>query len=126
MAGLGVVFYAPADVILADDQVVQPDLLFDSKERQSILQQGGVHGAPDLVIEILSPSTASRDLILKRKLYGKYGVQEFWIVNPDAKTIEILTLIESGLEPCRRFADGSTLTSPLLPGLVIKLDEIFA
>lgn len=123
---LGRLFLPPTDVILAEDQVVQPDLLFVAKERKSIIQFDGIHGAPDLVIEILSPSTSGRDQVLKRKLYGKYGVQEYWIVDPEAETVEVLTLTASGLEPWRRFVDGERLTSPLVAGLQITLSDLFA
>ena len=75
------------DVILAEDSVVQPDLLLIRKDRLSILAPEGVRGAPDLVVEVLSPgSTAARDRGSKRHLYGRYGVQEYWLVDPDART----------------------------------------
>lgn len=123
--GLGKVLPAPTDVILANDSVVQPDLLFVSRDRQGIIDpQGGVHGAPDLVIEILSPATAGRDRVVKRKLYGKYGVREYWIVDPDAKSIEVLLPQHSGLETWRVFPCGSALTSPLLDGLHLPVDQV--
>lgn len=122
---LGKVLPAPTDVILAQDTVVQPDLLFVSRDRLAIIDpDGGVHGAPDLVVEILSPSTAGRDQVVKRKLYGKYGVREYWIVDPAAQSIEVLQLQDSGLETWRIFPGGSSLTSPRLPGLLLPVDEI--
>lgn len=122
----GEVLPAPFDVILSEHNVVQPDILFIAKERAGIVNpMGGAHGAPDLVVEILSPSTASRDQVIKRKLYGQYGVHECWMVDPEARTVAVLTQTTGGLEPWRVFAAGETLTSPLLAGLCITLSDIF-
>ncbi len=124
---LGRVLPAPTDVILANESIVQPDLLFVTRGRQGIIDPGGgVNGSPDLVVEILSPSTASRDQVVKRKLYGKYGVREYWIVDPTAHSIEVLTLEQGGLDTWRVFPAGSSLTSPLLPGLSLSVDDIVA
>lgn len=124
--GLGMVVPAPTDVILDAVNVVQPDLLFVAKERLAIIDtKGGVHGAPDLVVEILSPSTAGRDQVAKRKLYGAFGVREFWIVDPDAQSIEVLTPSGGDLETWRRFEHGSDLHSPLLSGLSFPVADIF-
>lgn len=125
-AGLGNVLPAPTDVILSDENVVQPDLLFVAKERRGILDpKGGVRGAPDLVVEILSPSTASRDLMAKRKLYSKYAVSEYWVVDPDTLSIEVLAETTGGLEAWRVCSVGSALSSPLLPGLTIAVADVF-
>src|SRR3990167_1134525 len=86
---LGEVFYAPYDVYLDDENVVQPDIMFISKGRSKIIGEKNLQGAPDLVVEILSESTAYRDLIQKKKLYAKFGVKEYWIVVPEEKTIDI-------------------------------------
>lgn len=86
----------------------------------------GVHGAPDLVIEILSPSTASRHQVVKRKLYGRNGIREFWIVDPVAHNIEVLIPGQGGLDTWRVFAAGSSLISPLLVGLSLSVDYLFA
>lgn len=123
---LGHVVAAPMDVILSPENVVQPDVLFIAEERSAIIENtGGVHGAPDLAVEILSPSTAPRDQVLKRKLYGRFGVQEYWIVDPESRTIEVLTATAGGLESWQTFEADSTLASPLLPGLAIKVGDIF-
>ncbi len=125
--GLGQVLPAPTDVILSSDNVVQPDVMYIVRQRLSIIHpNGGVHGAPDLVVEVLSPSTASRDQVLKRKLYGKYGVREYWVVDPASSTIEVLVLGPAGLETSRVFPMGSVVVSPLLPGLVLAVDDVFA
>ncbi len=124
---LGQVLPSPTDVILSDDTVVQPDILFISRERLAIMDpKGGVRGAPDLVVEVLSPSTAGRDRILKRKLYAKYGVKEYWIVDPDACSIEVLIYSPGGMELWQAFLAGSSLTSPLMDGLTVSLDDLFS
>lgn len=125
--GHGLVVVAPTDVILSNENVVQPDLLFIARERLGIANwSGGVHGAPDLVVEILSPSTSGRDQVVKRKLYGKFGVREYWIVDPTGLTIEVLTLGSAGLDTWQVFATGSSVTSQVLPGLQVPVADIFA
>jgi len=87
--GLGRLFYAPLGVEFpATGEGVQPDLLFVSDERRGILADDWIRGAPDLVIEILSPSTAERDRGIKRDLYERQGVAEYWIVDPDQDAVE--------------------------------------
>jgi len=122
-ARLGTVLAAPTDVVLDNESVVQPDILYVSAARHPILESGvAVHGAPDLAVEILSPSTAKRDQVIKRKLYQKYGVREFWIVDPDVQTVEVCALGEGS---STLFTRGSRLVSPLLPGFQVPLDDLF-
>ena len=123
--GLGEIFYAPTDVVLSDTDVVQPDILFVSNERAHIITEDNIRGAPNLVIEILSPSTAQRDRTLKRALYAKHGVQEYWQVDTDAHTIAVLTLADNGFELAAVYGEGQTLASPLLPGFALDLDLVF-
>lgn len=126
-ARLGTVLAAPTDVVLAPENVVQPDILFVSMARKDIIDpKAGINGAPDLVMEVLSPSDPRRDQVVKRDLYERYGVQEYWIVDPEDQTVEVLTRSAAGLETWQRFSSGSELTSPLLPGLTIAVEEIFA
>ena len=123
---LGEVFSAPCDVVLSETDVVQPDLLFVSNERAHILFNGAnVRGPPDLVIEILSPSTAERDRSLKRALYAWYGVSECWLVDPDARTVTVLLLDAGDFTEVAHYGAGQTLTSPTLPGFTANLDDIF-
>ena len=122
---LGKIFYAPTDVVLSDTDVVQPDILFVSNARAHIITEDNIRGAPNLVIEILSPSTAARDRTLKRALYAKHGVQEYWQVDTDARTIAVLTLTENGFELAAVYGEGQTLTSPLLLGFELDLDLVF-
>ena len=122
--GLGQVFLAPTDVVLSPESVVQPDILFVSNERRGIITEANVSGAPDLVVEILSPSTAERDRELKLTLYARYGVREYWIVDPDDETVEVMELGAEGAAGVRRY-DAGTVESVLFPRLSIALDDIF-
>ena len=123
--GLGLVFYAPTDVKFTDTDTVQPDIVFVSSERSHIITEDNIRGAPDLVIEILSPSTAGRDRTFKRTLYERHGVTEYWMVDTDAKNITVLLLGENGYELAGIYGEGQTLTSPTLPGFSLNLDDIF-
>jgi len=126
---LGKLFFAPCDVILSDTDVVQPDLLFVSREREHLLSSGeNVQGAPDLVVEILSPATADRDRGYKRELYGRHGVTEYWLVDPVAETVSIhrQRQVEGVLALSRTFSRKQTLQSPLLTGLKLDLKDIFS
>lgn len=106
---------------------MQPDLLFVSKEREHLLSGGdNVRGAPDLVIEILSPATADRDRGYKRALYAKHGVAEYGLVDPAAETVWIHRLRSGSLEVAHTFGRGQTLHSPLLAGFDLRVDDIFA
>ncbi len=122
---LGEVYTAPFDVVLTDTDVVQPDLLFVSQERLYIINDDNVRGAPDLVIEILSPSTSGRDRTIKRTLYALHGVKEYWLVDTDAKNITVMFLGEQGYEITGIYGEGQTLTSPTLEGFSLNLAEIF-
>ena len=124
--GLGEVFFAPCDVVLSDTDVVQPDLLFVSREREHILLgDDNVQGAPDLVVEILSPSTAGRDRTVKSALYARHGVKEYWLADPEAKTITVMLLGEAGFKVEAIYGKGQALTSPTLEDFTVNLDEIF-
>ena len=122
---LGQMVWAPTGVVLSSESVVQPDILFISNERRGIITEANVSGAPDLVVEILSPSTAERDRELKLNLYARHGVREYWIVDPEDETIEVMELGLAGASEVRRY-DAGSVESGLLPGLVIPLDDIFA
>ena len=122
---LGTVVAAPTDVVLSDRDVVQPDILFVSNQKSHILTRENVQGAPDLVVEILSPATAERDRTLKLELYNKHGVQEYWLVDPEAKTIMVLLRGESSFEVAGIFGEGQTLRLPTLPGFSVALVDVF-
>lgn len=122
---LGVVFWAPLDVVLSNEDVVQPDILFVSNERREIITEDNISGAPDLVVEILSPSTADRDRELKRGLYARFGVREYWIADPDQSSIQVVRWGPGGEESVQAYDSGNVLSS-VLPGMSIPLDRVFA
>ena len=122
---LGKVWIAPFDVVLSDHDVVQPDLLFVSHSRDAIITAANIQGAPDLAVEVLSPSTEGYDRGYKRELYARHGVREYWLVDPDLETIEVLTPGEGGFVRYALYDSRETLTSSLLPGLAVALAAIF-
>jgi Uma2 family endonuclease len=125
---IGEVYYAPCDVVFSSINVVEPDLLFVSRERAEILTAANIQGAPDLVIEILSPSTRKLDEALKLDLYERFSVREYWLANPVPDTVRIFRrTAEDRLHLAAELsaAAGDVLATPLLPGLEIALAEIF-
>ena len=111
---LGEVFVAPVDVIFSeqDDDVAEPDLIYLSKEKANIVSKRGIEGAPDWLIEVTSPSTVKRDFTLKRKLYQKYGVRLYWILDLDAEMIHVWDEGEH-----RVYDKDDVIKVSLLPGL---------
>jgi Uma2 family endonuclease len=124
---LGFLYSAPFDVILSEEDVVQPDLIFVSRERSSIEQDHGIVGAPDLIVEILSDSTRKTDETIKRKLYEWAGVSEYWVVDPVLETVKAYRLTGDTYERVAELSAeaGDRLETPLLPGLTIELARIF-
>lgn len=124
---LGYLEVAPNDVHLDTYNVVQPDLFFVARESQScVLVDERWRGAPDLCIEILSPSTAKHDRATKRDLYGRFGVREYWIIDPAHQTIEVLALAEGGYQLAGVYGLGDSLSSAVLAGLALDVGALFA
>ncbi len=123
---LGVVFTAPLDVKFDDGNVLQPDVLYISAERKQELVKDRIEGAPDLVIEILSPSNAYYDLRQKKDIYEKYGVKEYIIVDPIAFSAESYVLQNDAYQLHRKAEKNAHLESFVLPGLSFELEKIFA
>jgi Uma2 family endonuclease len=124
--GLGEVFVALYDVVFSDENIAQPDILFVRKERMAIIGEANLPGSPDLVVEILSPGTRKKGLAIKRKIYARFGVQEYWIVDPEANIVEVLTWKESGYITAGVYQGSESLSSPLLHELDLPLSGIFA
>ena len=122
---LGKAWIAPFDVVLSNHDVVQPDLLFISHSRDAIITAANIQGAPDLVVEVLSPSTEGHDRGYKRTLYSRHGVREYWLVDPERETIAVMTPGTDGLTPQATYPPSQTLTSPLLPALTLDLASVF-
>jgi Uma2 family endonuclease len=125
--GLGRVFFYPYDLVLSDQDVVQPDLLFISRERAAVAKRQGIPAVPDLVIEILSESTRKRDETIKRKLYEWAGVREYWVVDPVLETVKVYRLNGGVYERVAELSAeaGDRLQTPLLPGLTVAVAGIF-
>jgi len=123
---LGEVFYAPLDVVFDEDTVVQPDILFISHERRGIINEQNISGAPDLVIEILSPATEERDRGVKLQLYCRYGVRECWLVDPEGRTVEVLALSPQGYQVLGRYSGDEMVSSRVLVGFQRVAKEIFS
>jgi len=106
------ILYAPIDVILSEEEVRQPDVVLIHRGRKGIIKKRGITGAPDLVVEILSPSTLKRDKIDKRKTYANYAVPEYWIVEPESFILEQFVLVNGQYEPYNIFQQNESITSP--------------
>lgn len=121
----GIVLYAPLDIVLTDFDVVQPDLLLFVRERQHLVDPRNVtRHAPDLAIEILSPSTAGNDRGRKMQLLARHRVREYWLVDPDAVAIEVYRLAESRFVLSSRAEDVAVLDSPLLPAFSVSPHDL--
>jgi Uma2 family endonuclease len=118
----GWAFVSPVDVVLADHSIVQPDVVYVGRHRAGILRER-VEGAPDLVVEILSPGTARRDLGEKLRLYAESGVAEYWIVDPALETFELLENTPSGFR--LRLPEGAVYRSAAVAGLELDLEAFW-
>ena len=122
---LGEIFYAPCDVYLDNENVVQPDILFISKDRFNIIGDKNIQSAPNLVIEIISENSVYRDMVQKKRLYARFGVKEYWIVIPEEKEVEVYILKGEAYQLYKTYTKVDILESPSLKGLKIGLKEIF-
>ncbi len=122
---LGEVYYAPSDVVLSEHDVVQPDILLIAQGRLEIVKKENVQGAPDLVVEILSPSTEEWDRTTKRQLYASYGVRELWLADPGRHEIEVAVLQGQELVTDGVYPSDSALKSPLLPDFSLQVGWVF-
>ncbi len=126
--GTGQVFLSPLDVVLSHWDVVEPDLLFVAGDQPDILTEKNIQGPPALVVEVLSKSTRKRDAQVKRRLFERTGVREYWLVDPELDTVQVFRPSPEGklarvVELTAQ--DGDVLTAPLLPGCQIDLRELF-
>ena len=125
-AGTGRVYYAPFDVVMSDHDVVEPDLLVVLNDQLDVLTEKHVRGAPAIVVEILSPGTRRRDETLKRQLYARTGVREYWMVDPDARRIVVCRSASREADATFVADSDDVLTSSLLPGFELPLKALFA
>jgi len=126
---VGKVYAAPIDVVLSDVDVVEPDIVFVSRDRFEAIGDKAVHGAPDLAVEIVSPASRRADELTKRRLFDRVGVREYWVVDPEIEVVKIYRRTEDGAFP--RVAelsreDAGVLGTPLLPEFALGLAQLFA
>lgn len=123
--GLGKVFIAPLDVILADITIVQPDLVFVANHRLALITSRGVDGTPTLLIEVVSPSSVHTDRHTKFQIYARHGVPYYWIVDPDTRVAEAYELAGQAYGLAARASADETLTAPPFPDLIVPLPSVW-
>ena len=121
----GQAYVAPFDVVFDTHNVTEPDLLFVRASRLPIITEANVQGSPDLVVEVLSPSTRERDLGVKAHLYARFGVPEYWVVDPDVETLTVYHLTSDGYEVAGPFHCGETIHSNLFPNVPMDVANLF-
>ncbi|XEC93977.1 Uma2 family endonuclease [Paenibacillus tarimensis] len=121
-----IVLHAPIDVILSVNETRQPDILMIHRSRQHIIEEHAIVGPPDLVAEILSPNSAKRDRTMKRESYARFGVPEYWIVDPANLTIEQYVLVEEGrpYELLQVFGREDTVSSERIPCISFPIEDV--
>ena len=124
----GEVFGSPLDVVMTPYDVVEPDVLVVLGDQLEVLTDRHIHGAPGIVVEILSKGTRKRDLTLKRQLFDREGVREYWIIDPEGDTVAVYRRAADGTMPLLTTlaaANGETLTTAMLPGWELPLGRFF-
>ena len=122
---IGKLYEAPFDVYLDEFNVHQPDIVFIAKANYEILTDAGAEGAPDFIVEILSPKTAFLDKKAKRKVYARAGVKELWFVDPDTRMVHVYFLQNDPDHPAATYGEKDTFSSPHFPSLKIRVARIF-
>ena len=123
----GKAFMAPLDVVLAEDVVLEPDVMLIRHERSAIIGEKNIQGAPNIVVEVLSDSTRKWDEVVKRKLYERYGVDEYWIVDPVIDVVKIYRRDDTSFVRAAEISteSGGEITSPILPGFALDVNLVF-
>jgi len=122
---LGTIYYALIDVLLADTSIVQPDLIFVAAGRESIITARAIEGPPDLVVEILSPWSVRRDRVAKAALYARFGIRHYWIVDPEARTLEVYETANGAYRSVATYEGAGKARSSLFPDLEIDLAHVW-
>jgi Uma2 family endonuclease len=122
---LGEVFVAPVGLILDEENGLQPDLVYVSRARSAILTRRGIRGTPDLVAEVLSPSTEARDRGVKMRRYASGGVRHYWLIAPDSRTLEAYRLGAAGYELIGTYGPADTFRPEIFPGLAIPIADLW-
>ena len=123
---LGKIYSSPMAVVLSENDAPQPDIIFLQKENLSKFDATwGIKGAPDLVVEIISPTSYRNDRVDKKKLYRKHGVKEYWLVDPNYKSIEVFVLKENTYQLHTFGIEDEKITSTILKGFELELKDVF-
>ncbi|MBI5498260.1 MAG: Uma2 family endonuclease [Deltaproteobacteria bacterium] len=123
--GLGEILHAPIDVRLGDDVFV-PDIVVILKAGQAVIRNKWIEGPPDIVIEILSPSTEKADRTTKANAYARHGVPKYWLVDAEGRRLERYELRDGAFERVSIHADAEVVTTPRLPGFGLELARVWA
>ena len=121
---LGTVYCAPFDILFSEEDIVQPDIIFVSNKNKKIITKDNIQGAPDLLVEILSPSTSKRDIGIKKKLYARHGVREYWIIDPEREMVDVFSLKGREFES-KRYGVQDCLSSSVIKDMTIEVKEFF-
>ncbi|HSI32545.1 MAG: Uma2 family endonuclease [Phycisphaerae bacterium] len=122
---VGEVYVAPLDVYLTDNDVYQPDVAFVRRENSNVLVYEGFVGAPDLVVEVLSPGNSKLDLGPKRAVYARFGVKEMWVADPVKSTVSVYRYSEDAEKPVVTATVGDDVSTPLIPGFSLRVADVF-
>lgn len=125
-AGLGEVYMAPFDVELADDKTVQPDVLVILNDHLDMITENCIVGAPDLIVEVISPGSAGYDRREKQNAYARAGVPEYWLVDPAAHTIEVLSLEHHEYRSLGVFQGKAILPTRVIASFPVRVEQFFA
>ena len=121
---LGEAFISPIDVVFSGRKAVQPDVVYVSDARKSMVEENCIRGVPDLLVEVISEGTWRRDRVDKKALYEQFGVAEYWIIDPDSRLIEVFTLAKGSYQLHARGVGAEKAGSKLLPGLKVTFDQL--
>jgi Uma2 family endonuclease len=124
-AGYGRGYCAPTDVVFDQHNVVEPDLLFVLNENQAIITDANIQGSPDVLVEVLSPSTSKRDRGVKLQLYARFGVRFYFVVDPQAETVQPYELVVADYRELPVLRGEDQLTCPLFPGISMPVSRLF-
>jgi Uma2 family endonuclease len=122
---IGEIFLSPMDVVLGEHNTYQPDLLFILESNKKIIEETKINGTPDMVVEVLSPSNAYYDLVIKKKIYESSGVKEYWIVDPIQDTLDLYVLQNNKFQHKVQIEKKGIIPSEIFPGLDLDLEKIF-
>lgn len=123
---LGNVFIGPIDVLFGDEDFIEPDAVFVRRERDGIISDRGIEAAPDLVIEVVSPATSHQDRIIKRDRYAYFGVPEYWIVDPEAKQVEVYRMLQDPLRATIYTESFTWQPYPGGPALIVSVTDLLS